>query len=380
MTSQADKVPLWLKWQLYREAVQSRAIAGSAGALTVLFWLLEDYDRDGTRVCAPSLDRLAGLAQTSRRTVVTVIDKLVAEGFVRRLEKGGGRYRSTHYAFPWIEARMDARAKDAATATATQHDTSHGRKTGAPASQKRRRSPAETPQTVSPGSQNTSSCAQNCEDNCEAARSDTVNPTSQDSRDSQNPENPSSPARHPQAQRHFLLPIQGEAGKLDRMVARRFRISHDDASDLVRAWLKQTDADTLHELLVDAAAQGISRDDLPGFVQRRLRNGANAPAAATGQRHSPGPSATGSADDDPAWQRVRSRVCREIGEAAFTAWLANVGYDGCQDDTAVLIAPSRHAAEWVRGHYADRLRAAWQAEAARVRAVRIQVAAQAATG
>ena len=398
--AQNGKVPLWLKWQLYRQAMQTKSLAGSAGALSVLFWLLEDFDRDGTRVCAPSLDRIAGLAQTSRRTVVTAIDKLVEAGLVERLEKGGGRYNSTHYAFPWIEARMCDRAKASETPASDKlaaepqsagRRASRHRETVKPTSHKPRpasyqHTPGD-PETVSSASQNApqyaSTSARNCEDNCEAGAMDTVKPASQDSRDSKNPENPSSPrpaAGPPGPQRHFLLPISGEGGECDLtgLVSRRFHVRRNDAKALVNAWLKRTDRAHLRDLLAEAVTDSVSRDELPGFIKRRLPEPASPADTPAPRTQPPHPATAGAQDSDPSWNRVRQRVRREVGDAPFKAWLAGVGYQGLRGDTAIMIAPNAQVAGWVRSHYADRLRAAWSSENPRIQAIRVEVAEQSA--
>jgi chromosomal replication initiator protein len=58
----------------------------------------------------------------------------------------------------------------------------------------------------------------------------------------------------------------------------------------------------------------------------------------------------------------------------YRTWLRQMTLAGVEGDEAVVLLPTRFLRDWVRGHYGDRLRALWQAEAPRVRRVEIRVA------
>lgn len=71
------------------------AVPVSHACMRVLMVLAEHADDDGTR-SFPSLDTIAREAQTDRKTVVRCLDRLEADGIIRR-QVGGGRTKSTEY-------------------------------------------------------------------------------------------------------------------------------------------------------------------------------------------------------------------------------------------------------------------------------------------
>jgi chromosomal replication initiator protein len=69
------------------------------------------------------------------------------------------------------------------------------------------------------------------------------------------------------------------------------------------------------------------------------------------------------------WVRVRARLKVEFGEAAYRSWLKPLTLMG-QDDGIVKIAvPTRFMQDWVRQHYADRIKSLWRAENKGVRLI-----------
>jgi chromosomal replication initiator protein len=73
------------------------------------------------------------------------------------------------------------------------------------------------------------------------------------------------------------------------------------------------------------------------------------------------------------WVRVRARLKVEFGEAAYRSWLKPLTLMG-QDDGIVKIAvPTRFMQDWVRQHYADRIKSLWRAENKAVRLVDVVV-------
>ncbi len=65
---------------------------------------------------------------------------------------------------------------------------------------------------------------------------------------------------------------------------------------------------------------------------------------------------------DAQWVRVRARLKSEVGEAAFKSWLKPLTLLAVEDGEIRLAVPTRFMRDWVRTHYADRIRALWQAE------------------
>ncbi|HJS31210.1 MAG TPA: DnaA/Hda family protein, partial [Alphaproteobacteria bacterium] len=65
---------------------------------------------------------------------------------------------------------------------------------------------------------------------------------------------------------------------------------------------------------------------------------------------------------DAQWVRVRARLKGEVGEAAFKSWLKPLTLLAVEDGEIRLAVPTRFMRDWVRTHYADRIRTLWQAE------------------
>jgi chromosomal replication initiator protein len=73
---------------------------------------------------------------------------------------------------------------------------------------------------------------------------------------------------------------------------------------------------------------------------------------------------SGSADNDfqAQWARVRGRLRDEFGEAAFRSWLSKMTLFEVADGRVRIGVPTRFLRDWVAAHYADRIRALWNAE------------------
>ena len=65
---------------------------------------------------------------------------------------------------------------------------------------------------------------------------------------------------------------------------------------------------------------------------------------------------------DAQWVRVRARLKGEVGEAAFKSWLKPRTLLAVEDGEIRLAVPTRFMRDWVRTHYADRIRTLWQAD------------------
>ncbi len=73
------------------------------------------------------------------------------------------------------------------------------------------------------------------------------------------------------------------------------------------------------------------------------------------------------------WQRVRSRLLEEFGEAAYRSWLSFLTLREVKDGTIRMEVPNRFLRDWVTVHYAERLRALWHGENRNVDRVEISV-------
>ena len=79
------------------------------------------------------------------------------------------------------------------------------------------------------------------------------------------------------------------------------------------------------------------------------------------------------------WQRVRDRLQSEVGAVEYGTWLRDMTLGGVDGDEVTVHLPTRFLRDWVRGHYADKLSSAWQAENRRVRRVELRVVTSAST-
>jgi len=74
------------------------------------------------------------------------------------------------------------------------------------------------------------------------------------------------------------------------------------------------------------------------------------------------------------WARVRAKLRREFGDAAYRSWLRNMTLQGIDAGRAKITVPTRFLRDWVAAHYADRIRALWNAENAAVTAIDMLIA------
>ena len=79
-------------------------------------------------------------------------------------------------------------------------------------------------------------------------------------------------------------------------------------------------------------------------------------------------------DIQAQWARVRGRLRDEFGEAAYRSWLRSMTLvERRRRRACASRVPTRFLRDWVAAHYADRLRALWNAENAAITAVDIVV-------
>jgi chromosomal replication initiator protein len=76
-----------------------------------------------------------------------------------------------------------------------------------------------------------------------------------------------------------------------------------------------------------------------------------------------------------AWIVIREQLRQEFGARTFSNWLRPLTFAGLDGATAVLTMPTGFQRDWVRSHYAERLRSLWAVRAPGVTDVRFSVAA-----
>ncbi|MGB0343568.1 MAG: chromosomal replication initiator protein DnaA [Parvibaculales bacterium] len=73
------------------------------------------------------------------------------------------------------------------------------------------------------------------------------------------------------------------------------------------------------------------------------------------------------------WQRVRSRLRGELGEATFNSWFKLLSLGGADKGRVILLAPTNFVRSWIEAHYVARIRSYWQSEDAAIRRVDIDL-------
>ena len=68
--------------------------------------------------------------------------------------------------------------------------------------------------------------------------------------------------------------------------------------------------------------------------------------------------------NDVQWGRVRERLRAEVGEDIFSSWFARLELERIDGDTVHMTVPTRFLRSWIQSHYAEKLLACWQSEAA----------------
>ncbi len=73
------------------------------------------------------------------------------------------------------------------------------------------------------------------------------------------------------------------------------------------------------------------------------------------------------------WTRIQTILKAEIGDNAFNAWIQKLKFKSIEDGTVLFSARTPFVRDWVRRHYADRIRDLWSREGGKVFSVDITV-------
>ncbi|TWB18773.1 chromosomal replication initiator protein DnaA [Nitrospirillum amazonense] len=77
---------------------------------------------------------------------------------------------------------------------------------------------------------------------------------------------------------------------------------------------------------------------------------------------------------DQQWARISGRLKDEVGETAYRSWLKPLTVEDFIGGQVRIVVPTRFMRDWIRTHYADRIRALWTGENPGVQSVEIVVA------
>jgi chromosomal replication initiator protein len=76
---------------------------------------------------------------------------------------------------------------------------------------------------------------------------------------------------------------------------------------------------------------------------------------------------------DDSWSKVKKRLQTEVGDDIYSSWFGRMDLEAIEDGTVRLSVPTRFLKSWIQSHYAERVLACWQAEAAEIGRVELIV-------
>ena len=77
--------------------------------------------------------------------------------------------------------------------------------------------------------------------------------------------------------------------------------------------------------------------------------------------------------DNDAWDRVKNRMRKELGETMFQSWLKPLKFEKISDDTIVLSVESRLVRDRVERQYSERLFAIWSSEKPGIKDIKLSL-------
>ena len=81
----------------------------------------------------------------------------------------------------------------------------------------------------------------------------------------------------------------------------------------------------------------------------------------------------GKRDAARIWERVRTRLRKELGEDVYNSWFAHVDLETSEFGAVRLSVPTRFLKSWIESHYRDRVLALWREHKPEIRAVDLTV-------
>jgi chromosomal replication initiator protein len=81
---------------------------------------------------------------------------------------------------------------------------------------------------------------------------------------------------------------------------------------------------------------------------------------------------------DLRFSQIKALLQKEFGETAFRSWIAPIDAVSCASGTLTLAVPTRFIRDWVKSHYADRIRSLWTQHFGAVARVEITISGKSA--
>ena len=85
---------------------------------------------------------------------------------------------------------------------------------------------------------------------------------------------------------------------------------------------------------------------------------------------------TASADPQARFGVIQNALRRDVGETAFRSWIAPIAVVGFHNSVLELSVPTRFVRDWVRSHYADKIKALWAQQFGAINRVEILISAR----
>ena len=78
-------------------------------------------------------------------------------------------------------------------------------------------------------------------------------------------------------------------------------------------------------------------------------------------------------DANALWAEIRGNLRTEFGDAVYNSWLKPLSLSGVAEGRVMITVPTRFMRDWVRTHYADRIRTLWMGYDPGLRVIDIEI-------
>ena len=77
---------------------------------------------------------------------------------------------------------------------------------------------------------------------------------------------------------------------------------------------------------------------------------------------------------DPLWKQTREELKKQLGEGIFNSWIAKLGFEGIEEQTACLLAPTKFIKEWIMNNYCENIKKSFNKYGTNIQEILIQIA------
>ena len=76
---------------------------------------------------------------------------------------------------------------------------------------------------------------------------------------------------------------------------------------------------------------------------------------------------------DPLWKQTREELKKQLGEGIFNSWIAKLGFEGIEEQTACLLAPTKFIKEWIMNNYCENIKKSFNKYGTNIQEILIQL-------